>query len=228
MPVASGMVRRGFLNSPAMCVPTSQPAKAQTKRLIAVPTPRPAVRQEGREVRRLDGGEGDRDDADDDCEQQAGERELHPAGHAHARTSWRGTAARRSRAPTIGTAARSTPSTATTYSPPRIATTGAPTRDAEEEPVAGHARGGAAEGAPHVARDAARVGVARGERREGARERDGQHEHGSDSEDRGGAGGRGSEAGQHEDAGAEHARDVERGALARGRAGHGAARRRRP
>ena len=29
----------GFLNSPAMCVPTSQPAKAQTKRLIAVPTP---------------------------------------------------------------------------------------------------------------------------------------------------------------------------------------------
>ena len=37
--VASGIVRRGFLNSPAMCVTASQPANAQTNRLTAAPTP---------------------------------------------------------------------------------------------------------------------------------------------------------------------------------------------
>ena len=35
----SGSHARGSRNSPEMCVPTSQPANAQTKRLIAVPTP---------------------------------------------------------------------------------------------------------------------------------------------------------------------------------------------
>ena len=66
--------------------------------------------------------------------------------------------------------------------------------DAEEEPVPRHARGRVAERAAHVARHAARVGVARGERGERARERDGEHEHRGDGEDRGRAGGGGREA----------------------------------
>ena len=37
--VAIGMMRRASRNSPETCVPTSQPANAHTKRLIAVPTP---------------------------------------------------------------------------------------------------------------------------------------------------------------------------------------------
>ena len=61
--VARGMVRRGSRNSPARWVPASQPANAQTYRLLAAPDAGPPVRYERHEVLRLGRGHDERDHA---------------------------------------------------------------------------------------------------------------------------------------------------------------------
>ncbi len=127
MAVASGMVRRGSLNSPAMCVPTSQPANAQTKRLIAVPTP---AQPFGRNGSKFDASTAGNVTAttptttaisspvSTNCTQPATRTPNQFATNGGTKIA----------SAMIGTAARSTPSTATTYSPPSTASTGAPTQ----------------------------------------------------------------------------------------------------
>ena len=125
MAVASGMMRRGFLNSPAMCVPTSHPAKAQTKRLIAVPTPPHPL---GRNGWKFDASTAGNVTAttpttvvisspvSTNCAQPATRTPNQFATNGGTKIA----------SAMIGTADRSTPSTATTYSPPSTASTGAP------------------------------------------------------------------------------------------------------
>ena len=60
--------------------------------------------------------------------------------------------------------------------------------DAEEEPVAGHAGRGLAQGEPDEGGDAAGIRIPRGERGKGAGQRDGEQQHGGDGEHRGRAG----------------------------------------
>src|SRR5690349_7547272 len=122
-----GIVRRGFLTSPAMWVPTSQPANAHTNRLIASPTPAHPLGRNGVKFDASTAGNvtattptttDSRRPVSTNCTQPATRTPNQLAMNGGTKTA----------KPMIGTAARSTPSTATTYSPPRIATTGAPTQ----------------------------------------------------------------------------------------------------
>ena len=172
----------------------------------------PPVGQERREVLRLDGGGRERDDPDDDGEQQRGEDELHPPGDPDAE-GVRGERRDEDRERDDGDHRPVDSRDGDDVLAAEDGDDGRAGAHAEHEPVPRHARGGAAERAPHVAGDTARVGVARREHGERAGERHRQHDDRDHRDDARGTRHLGRESGQHEEAGAEHGRDVQRGAL---------------
>ena len=82
-------MRRGLRNSPAMWVPTSQPANAQTNRLIATPTPPQPFGRNGWKFDASTAGNVTATTLTTTAISSAGEHELHPARRRARRTSWR-------------------------------------------------------------------------------------------------------------------------------------------
>ena len=192
-----------------MWVPTSHPANAQRKRLIAVPIPATAVRQERLEVRGIRVREADRHHADDDDQEQGREHQLQGTRDPHTEeVDDEGRHEDGDSDPADGGVVDAEHGDDVLRA--EHADDGGTDAHAEEEPVAGHARPGVAEGAACVARDAAGVGIARGQGGEGAGERDREQEHRGNGDDRGRTGDGCREPGQHQDACAEHRGDVER------------------
>ena len=169
---------------------------------------RPAVRQEGLEVLRLHRRSGQRHDRDHHGQQQRGEHELQPPGHAHAEhVDHEGQREEEHREHgnnrTIGTDDGCDVLAAQHRHDRR---SGA---DAEQEPVSGHARRGRPERAARVAGDTARIGEPRGEGGERTGERDGKDDDRDHGDDARRTGDLRSDARQHQQSGAEHRADVQ-------------------
>ncbi len=119
-------MRRGLRNSPAMWVPTSQPANAQTNRLIATPTPPQPFGRNGSKFDASTAGNVTATTVTTTViSSPVSTNCTHPATRTPNQLAMNG--GTNTAKPMMGTAARSTPSTATTYSPPSTASTGAPT-----------------------------------------------------------------------------------------------------